>query len=268
VFPIGSSRDDDLHGSDDLPRELRLALWMRQISLEYQPIVDLSTGDLAGVEAYVRWDRPGHGVVPARSFVDEAAGALAALDQEVLWVSTSLWASLGGAGAHVPLHVNVAMGGATKRLAGLVGRALNETTLDPSLLQIDVPDSLDPQNIDDLRGLEGLAEHGVAVNLDDSGSHDAFELSRLVTSLPVTAIKLDLRADERSRVRVETVAEAASRAGVEVAAKAVEDLDDLERASACGVRQAQGYLLGRPVSPDACVELLMIDQRSRMERAS
>jgi EAL domain-containing protein (putative c-di-GMP-specific phosphodiesterase class I) len=267
MFPLGASRDDDLRATDDLARELRLALWMRQITLDYQPIIDLSTGDLAGVEAYVRWDRPGHGIVPARSFVDDAAGALSALDQEVLWVSTSLWASLGGVGAHVPLHVNVAMGGATKRLAGLIGRALNETTLDPALLQVDVPDSLDAHNIEDLRGLEGLTEHGVAVNLDDSGELDAANLSALVAALPVNAIKLDLRADDAGG-RLEAVAASAASAGVGVAVKAVEDLDDITRATAAGAKQAQGYLLGRPVSPDECAELVMADRRSRGERVA
>ena len=59
-FRARADRVDDSESQPSiLPRELRLALWMRQISLGYQPIVDITTGDLAGVEAYVRWDRPG-----------------------------------------------------------------------------------------------------------------------------------------------------------------------------------------------------------------
>jgi EAL domain-containing protein (putative c-di-GMP-specific phosphodiesterase class I) len=273
VFQIGASRGDDAAlRTDDLPRELRLALWMRQISLDYQPIVDLTTGHLAGMEAYVRWDRPGHGVVPAGSFVDEAAGALSALDQEVLWVSTSLWASAGSVGAHVPLHVNVGLGGATKRLSGLVGRVLAETTLDPALLQVDIPDHVALGDADALRGLEGLAEHGVAINLDDSGRLDGDGLRGLVTSMPVDSVKLDVRAGGETAAdrdaRVAAVAAGASRAGVQVTVKAVEDVADLERAMAVEARQGQGYLLGHPVSPDACVELVINDRRSRTERVA
>lgn len=273
MFQLGASRGDDAAlQADDLPRELRLALWLRQISLDYQPIVDLRTGHLCGVEAYVRWDRPGHGVVPAGSFVHEAAGALAALDQEVLWVSTSLWASLGTVGAHVPLHVNVGLGGATNRLSGLVGRVLAETKLNPALLQIDVPDRIDPRDAEAVRGLDGLLEHGVTVNLDDSGGLDASTLGELLASLPVGGVKLDMRAGGDTvadrDARVGAVAASASRAGVELRAKDIEDVLDLERAIAAGARQAQGYLLAHPVSPDACVELVVNDRRSRTERVA
>ena len=268
-FRARADRVDDSEPQPSiLPRELRLALWMRQISLDYQPIVDITTGDLAGVEAYVRWDRPGHGVVPARSFVDQASSALASLDQEVLWVSTSLWASLGGTGAHVPLHVNIGLGGTTRRLSRLVGRALSETRLDASLLQIDVADSIDPADDEARHSFEGLAEHGVRVALDDSGRLPVDELATRFEQLPFSSVKIDVRAGEDSEARVAAVAAAAAIAGVEATAKLVEDLDDLDRASAVGAHEAQGYVLGRPVSPEACVELVMADRRARSERVA
>lgn len=247
-----------------LPRELRLAVWMRQISLEYQPVVDITTGDLAGVEAYVRWDRPGEGVVPASAFIEHASAALAALDQEVLWVSTSLWASLGGIGAHVPLHINIDLGGATTRLSGLVGRALQETNLDASLLQVDLADHIEPADVEVRRGIEALADLDVFVALDDSGRLSAQDLGALITALPFDSVKVDMRIGDADE-RVRAISAIALRAGVELAAKRIEDLADLDRAVAAGAHRAQGFLLGRPIAPEHCVELVMADRQARAE---
>ncbi len=164
--------------------------------------------------------------------------------------------------------MNIGLGGATRRLSRLVGRALTETRLHASLLQIDVADSIDPADDEARRSFEGLAEHGVRVALDDSGRLPVDELATRFEQLPFSSVKIDVRAGEDSEARVPAVAAAAAIAGVEVTAKLVEDLDDLDRASAVGAHEAQGFLLGRPVSPEACVELVMADRRARSERVA
>ncbi len=70
----------------DDPGNIRRALWLEQFDVHFQPIVDVESGALAGVEALVRWEHPDVGVIPAQRFVPiaERAGLLLPLDVDTL----------------------------------------------------------------------------------------------------------------------------------------------------------------------------------------
>jgi diguanylate cyclase (GGDEF)-like protein len=234
-----------------LAPDLRRAIGAGELVLHYQPKLDLRTAELAGVEALVRWDRPGHGLVPPDAFIGvaEQTGLIRPLTSWVLRAALAEQARWAGGGLRVPVAVNLSAHalhpGVVDEVAGLLAQASGE-------LELEVTESAamhDPEG--SLAVLEGLRGLGAGLSVDDFGTgHSSLAY---VARLPVVALKIDrtfvagLDGESANRSIVATTVELGHRLGLEVVAEGVEDDETLGILRGLGCDLAQGYGIARPM---------------------
>lgn len=252
--------------SSGLEQDLQAALMANALTLNWMPIIQVASQQVVGLEALLRWNRPGHGAVPPALFIRAAedAGMIEQLDAWVLrhaCETAATWPT--------PLRVCVNVSPvwlASGKLAALVSDVLSETGLEPARLQIELsegrpfgPKPLAHQEMSRLRAL------GVRIALDDFGTGFA-SLERLST-FPVDQIKLDraflvhLQDNPRVREILRCVLQLALNLSVSSCVKGVETERQRAFLEAYGCEELQGYLLGAPVAEYPSLAAVPIDSR-------
>jgi predicted signal transduction protein with EAL and GGDEF domain len=251
----------------DMEVALRAAIAAEELLVHYQPIVGLPNGDLRGVEALVRWQRPDIGLVPPMDFIPlaEESGLIGELGQWVL--STAMqdaarWKAAGLVGDDFVLSVNISAHQLTSgELPGIVRGLLAEWTLAPDQLWMEITETAvvsDPQvGRAQIRALSAL---GVRVAIDDFGVGQS-SLDQLVHSLPVEILKLDRSftahlSDWRERAVVAAIAPMAQSLQMIAVAEGVETTGQADELAQLGYPLAQGFLFGRPVDCEAMAQRL------------
>ena len=246
--------------------DLRRALADGDLDVCYQPIVDLDTGCVRGVEALARWTHATRGAVSPGVFIPvaEATGLIGALGRHVLMTACrqlAAWrAELPGA-EDMWMAVNVSphqiAGG---ELPGDVKAALRASDLPPDALALEVIESamLDDS---DAPGpvLALLRSLGVRIVLDDFGT--GYSSLSYLRRLPIDGLKLDRSfidgvGHPDAAAVVEAIVGMSTKLGLLVTAEGVETREHLERLRALGCTLGQGYMLARPLPADAVAELL------------
>jgi diguanylate cyclase (GGDEF)-like protein len=241
-----------------LAAELQEAIERDQFVVELQPRVETRARRLVGAEALVRWAHPERGLLAAEDFLDvaEASGLIVPIGARVLAAAcrhASRWR------APLPVAVNLApreFRGAS--IVPLVARALNDAGLPAARLQVEVSEShlLAEDGPEAVDALLRLKEGGVGLVLDRAGGGALAALRRV----PLDGLKLAgdfVRAaavDARDGAIVAALAALGKRLGVRVIAGGVETEAQFAFVRKAGCVQAQGYLLGRPLAPDAFAE--------------
>ena len=224
-----------------------------ELSLLYQPIQNLQTGQWEAMEALLRWKHPTLGSVPPGTFIPvaERAGLIGTLGE---WALRRAVQDARNAQRIAPLRVNVNVSPLqllSPDFAARVLEILRELNAPPTLLTLEVTESSVMQNVDlACRHLEDLRAAGVRIALDDFGSgHSSLAL---LADLPLDTVKLDrsfLRDSARGGTRGALLGSAirlAGDLGLHTVAEGVEDEAMLQmlRDFECGA--AQGYHLARP----------------------
>ncbi|MFF0297701.1 putative bifunctional diguanylate cyclase/phosphodiesterase [Kitasatospora sp. NPDC004615] len=239
------------------------ALDRGEFFIDYQPMIDLSTGAMTGVEALVRWRDPEHGVIGPETFVGvaEETGLIMPLGRWVLEQACEQAADwVARFGDRAPkLSVNLAVRQA--RNAGLVAdidRILRNTGLDPSMLQLEITEStvVGPED-EALKALHALVDMGVSLAVDDFGT--GWSNLAYLRDLPVSNLKIagsfvgdlhDPAKDTHLGWRIVSgLVSLAHTLGLSVTAEGVESRADAERLRLMGCDLAQGWHFGRPVRP-------------------
>jgi len=244
----------------DLARDLRDAAVRNQLTVQYQPQVHFGDGSLAGAEALVRWNHPSRGVISPADFIPlaEDTGSIDEIGAWVLREACRQVAAWDATGLHLPrVSVNLSAHQLDHvDLASLVADALAAAGLEAIRLELEVTETMVMGDVVQSSAvLRDLCALGVAVALDDFGTGHS-SLAKL-SDLPLHRLKID-----RSFVNelgVERSAEAIVRAtvvlarslGLESVAEGVETEAQAEFLRTTGCEIAQGYLYGRPLSPDA-----------------
>src|SRR5581483_4722423 len=243
-----------------LKEELRLAIEREQLTLYFQPIVTLDTGELVAEEALVRWEHPRRGLVAPNDFLPlaEETGLILSVGQYVLDAachqarSWQLERERGLRDADVAVHVNLsAIELRDRQLAERVRELLAATDVDPRMLVFEVTETLLLEDqahvattIAELRAL------GVRFALDDFGTGYS-SLSYLHT-LPLDMLKIaksfvdGLSRGGREASFVRMIIELARTLGVGVVAEGIETQDQVNALVALGCDLGQGFHLGRP----------------------
>jgi diguanylate cyclase (GGDEF)-like protein len=237
--------------------DLRRAVDRQQFCVHYQPIFDVADGSLLGVEALVRWERPGTGIVGPNDFIGlaEETGLIAPIGRWVLERATaevSAWRGRYPHAAGLRLTVNVSGHQlARPEFRDEVRAALRRGGLAPESLGLEITESVLMKDLASPRStLEALRAEGVRVLLDDFGTGYS-SLARL-KSVPVDAIKVDrsfvdgLGSDEEDTAIVSAIVDIAQSLGLEAIAEGVERPDQLTRLRELGCTAAQGYLFAPP----------------------
>lgn len=240
-----------------IERALADALVAGELVVHYQPIIDHRDLAPVGVEALVRWERPGHGLVPPGVFIPvaEASDLITDVGRYVLRVATAqLAAGVGGPFAGLEVAVNVSARHVTSgSLLADVTAALADSGLAPHQLVIEITETVLVTDLPFLAGqLEQLRRLGVRVAIDDFGT--GFTSLAHLRQLPADVIKIDrsfvaeMGDDDGSLVRL--VTDLGHHLGLEVVAEGVETEAQLEVLRRLGCDRVQGFLLGRPMPAD------------------
>ncbi|HYF73301.1 MAG TPA: EAL domain-containing protein [Nocardioides sp.] len=235
-----------------LAADLRAALDADALEVHYQPVIDLATDRMVGIEALARWHHATRGAVPPGTFVPlaEAHGFVSDLDRWVLGRACSETAAALRTG-ELPPGVRVAVNLSARSLddAGLVAMvddALDRSGLPPSALVLEITETALLQNREEARtSLAGLRALGTGISLDDFGT--GYSSLSFLRELPVTGVKVDRSfvrdAVDRpgDRAIAEAIIRLAAGLGLETIAEGVETGAQRELLRDLGCGRAQGF---------------------------
>jgi EAL domain-containing protein (putative c-di-GMP-specific phosphodiesterase class I) len=238
-------------------RALEHALGAGELELYYQPIVDMSRELVVGLEALVRWRRPGIGVLPASAFIPNAeqCGLIARLDDWVIdgaarqiaeWQDDVLIAP----GFRVAVNVS-GRDFADASLPRKISTVLHQHGADPRCLTIELTESVDVTDLTNAHHtVRALQQLGVEVALDDFGA--AYATFQRLRFLPFDELKLDREVMVGASTPVGTafvraMVELGQDLSMRVVAEGIETHDQARHARGLGCIHAQGYLWSAPL---------------------
>jgi len=260
-----------------LETDLRRALERDEFRVVYQPIVDLSSGRVAGFEALVRWDHPSRGLVEPADFIAtaEETGLIVEVGERVLGQACerlSRWCrQYGDATPFVSVNLSARQFRQTDFVERLVAVA-QASGLGPEqlgLLNLEITESALMEGAErHVELVSGLREQGINVHIDDFGT--GYSSLSYLHRFAIQALKID-----RSFVAgigegtgnleiVESIITLASNLEIDVIAEGVETMVQLESLRQLRCPLAQGYYFSRPVLPDKAEDLIhqpMVRQR-------
>lgn len=242
----------------ELELALRDAVAGGELDVVVQPVFDVVGDRIHGVEALVRWNRPGHGPVPPAEFIPvaESGALIVEITRFVLRRACETAARWREADPRCGLRVSVNLSGRhliDGDLLGDLDDVLAATGADPRMLELELTET---QLLADLSGvsdvLEAVRELGVTIAVDDFGT--GFSSMSYLRTLPVDAIKIDRSfvqgAGERGfdSTAIDAMVNFGRVLGVDVVAEGVETQAQLDYVRARGCTRVQGYFFARPMS--------------------
>jgi diguanylate cyclase (GGDEF)-like protein len=248
-----------------LERALTEAIGTEQLFLHYQPIVDVASRRIVGLEALIRWRHPERGLMSPAEFIPmaERSGLINAIGEHVLrTVCAQQMAWQAQRVPLVPIAVNVSPRQFEHgRLADTFIQVIDSTGIDPALVQIEITETALMRDVDGhARTLNRLREFGVKVAIDDFGT--GYSSLSYLKHLPIDCLKIDrsfvsdMISDTRDAAIVSAVIGIARSLGIVIVAEGVESQPQFDHLRALDCDAAQGYLLHRPMSADRCQPLL------------
>ncbi|MEU1340738.1 bifunctional diguanylate cyclase/phosphodiesterase [Streptomyces sp. NPDC005827] len=259
-----SKRDSNTPDRLGLLGDLRRALDAHEVQLHYQPKVRFD-GQVAGLEALVRWVHPERGKVPPDEFIAiaESSGLMPHLTEYVLETALAQVAEWRAQGLRVPVAVNVSPRDVhTPGFAGSVAARLARHGVPAGALQLEITEHVlleDPQRAADT--LAGLTGHGVKMSLDDFGT--GYSSLVHLRRLPVSELKIDrsfvarLAIDNEDAEIVRCTVDLAHSLGLLVVAEGVEDDETWERLRDLGCDAVQGWLVAAAMPPEEATAWLL-----------
>jgi diguanylate cyclase (GGDEF)-like protein/PAS domain S-box-containing protein len=246
-----------------LENALRQAIDRNEFIVMYQPQIDLRTRKIVAVEALVRWDRPGRGIIPPSEFIEaaEESRLIVPIGELVLQTAAKQakeWESL------VPIRIAVNVSAAQfqqRSLVRTVRGVLEEISLDPTRLEVEITESTAMQNpgatADILHELKNL---GVSIVIDDFGiGHSSLNYLK---RFPIDGLKIDrtfvqdMITDPSDAGIVAAVIAMAHALKLQVTAEGVETEDQLSFLESHACSSIQGYLISRPVPAATITQML------------
>ena len=249
----------------EIEHELRAAILRDELSIFFQPIVDLETGRIRTFEALVRWFHPEKGELTPDEFIPvaEETGVILTLGN---WIT----AQAARAAVHWPDDVTLAVNLSSLQIKapgaalGILA-ALREAGLDPSRLELEVTESLFLDDNHATSGfIEALSSAGVHFALDDFGT--GYSSLGYIDRFPFRKIKVDRsfvsgpNVGRKSEAIIRAVAEMGAQLGMEIVAEGLETVDQVAAVRAAGCTLGQGYYFSRAV-PDYLAAMLLTQER-------
>ncbi len=235
---------------------LRTAIARGEMSLVFQPKIDLSTRQLSGAEALLRWNHPKLGSIAPSRFVPiaEEAGLIGQIGEWVFQTACRQIREWQDAGHQIQVAVNVsARQFHDYDLADLVTKILSSTGAKATNLEIELTESAVMRDAESsIVALEKLAAVGVQIAIDDFGT--GYSSLSYLKRLPLDYLKIDqsfvrdITSDPNDAAIVRAIITLARSLGIKVIAEGVENEAQLAFLNAYGCQYAQGFLFGRPLT--------------------
>ena len=250
-------------GPDELRADLDGAIERGEFRLEFQPVVRLGGGQVAGAEALVRWRHPRRGTIAPNDFLPlaEQSGMIELLSEFVLDQSARAAATWPRSNDR-PGFVSVNMMTNQLRKAGVAARILRviaDAGLEPRLMTVELTSGVTGDATQIVAALDELREAGVGVALDDFGMATSLaDLKRL----PVDQVKLArefvgaINGPAEDSAFALSLINIADVRGVDVVAKGVESREQAWRLAELGCRYGQGFFFSKPLGASGVLAVL------------
>jgi diguanylate cyclase (GGDEF)-like protein len=244
---------------------IRLALERDEFVLHYQPKLDLGTGEVVGAEALIRWLKPGYGWVYPSDFIGvaEDSGLIVPLSKWVLAQACRQAYAWQAAGLpRLCMSVNVsAIDFRQRGFVEGIEQVLEQTGLDPSLLELEITEGVLMQNVDaTVTALKQIKALGVRLAIDDFGT--GYSSLSYLRRFPIDVLKIDqsfirgLSRDSNDAALVSAIISLGKSLKLTIIAEGVETLEQLDFLKAHQCEEGQGYYFSKAVAPDAFVQYL------------
>ena len=248
-----------------LENSLRHAVERNELSLHYQPKVDLASRQITGVEALLRWTHPEYGVLPPGQFIPlaEETGLIVpmgrwalqtACEQNMAWQRRGL--------PLVSMAVNLSPRQFTDdNLLHDIDEALLLSGMSPALLQLEVTESMMMRNVPRaIKTLDQIRSRGIRLAIDDFGT--GYSSMSLMKQFPIDTLKIDrsfvrdLPDDSEDKAIAQAIISMGKALEMTIVAEGVETPAQEAFLRAHGCDEIQGFLFSRPLPPDQLAELL------------
>ncbi|GJL72172.1 MAG: bifunctional diguanylate cyclase/phosphodiesterase [Nitrosomonas sp.] len=243
---------------------LREAIEKQQLSLVYQPQVDVDNGRIVGIEALSRWCHPQLGQIPPADFITtaERIGMIKPLSEWVLRTACSQAVAWKKAGFPVRrMAVNISPSHfLDKEIVPLIKRIIDETGIAPAELELEVTECVVQTDQRNLAIFQDLKDLGVLLAIDDFGT--GYSSFASLKHLKVDCLKIDkyfvddMLVDKKALLLVSSMIEMGHKLGYGIIAEGVETPEQLNILKQLGCGTAQGYLFTKPVNANAISKLL------------
>jgi diguanylate cyclase (GGDEF)-like protein/PAS domain S-box-containing protein len=260
----------------ELKADLQRALEHREFILHYQPIIELGSGRISGVEALIRWQHPQRGLVPPLDFIPlaEETGLIVPIGRWALEEACRQARELQrDYPSDPPMHVAVNLSVrqlVRQELVSEVAQVLRDTALDPSTLVLEITESVMMSDMDlSIAQLTKLKALGVRLAVDDFGT--GYSSLNYIRRFPVDILKVDksfvdgVSDGGEASALTAAVVELAAILKLQPVAEGIERADQLERLLDLNCALGQGYFFARPLPPENLGQFLAERESMRAE---
>ncbi|MDA1304478.1 MAG: GGDEF domain-containing response regulator [Nitrospirae bacterium] len=249
-----------------LANDLRQGLAKDEFFLHYQPLVDLKTSRIIGVESLARWQHPTRGLIPPGQFIPvaEQIGFIGRLGQWVLQKACTDMGTISQDGMpEIPVAVNVSgRQFRNKNLVEKIQMVLDQSAMAPGMLELELTENvLMDDSSNHAATLDKIKKMGVKISIDDFGT--GYSSFRYLQTFPIDTLKidrsfiLDLPHNGHNASLVASMIDMGHSLGLTVLAEGVETEEQVKFLQAHDCDRAQGFYFARPQSLDALMPTLM-----------
>jgi len=242
-----------------IENDLREVVARGELLLHYQPRIEAATGRVTGVEALVRWHRPGHGLVSPATFIPiaEETGQIVPIGAWIFGEACRQHAAWRDAGrGDIPISVNVSVVQLRDpTLPTQLREFLAAHRVDPSMIELELTETFLMENaILTVDSLEKLKEIGVSLSIDDFGT--GYSSLNYLHQFPIDKLKIDqsfvrdILDDPTDWAITKAIIGLGHTLGLRVVAEGVERGEEAEWLRDAGCDELQGYLFSRPLAPE------------------
>jgi diguanylate cyclase (GGDEF)-like protein len=257
-------------GRAELEADLAKAVAFDEFFLLYQPIFDLTSQEVLGIEALVRWRHPTRGVIEPDAFIPlaEESGLISVIGRWVLREACRQLSVWQANGETVGVSVNVSAYQLDRDgLAGEVALAISESGVAPGSLTLEITESALMHDVDAAaRRLAELKALGVRLAIDDFGT--GYSSLAYLRQFPVDALKIDrsfinnLATSKDAAAIMHALVQLGKTLKIDTLAEGIEDHDQLRQLQREQCDQGQGFLFARPLEADAMEAFLLETKRA------
>ncbi len=251
-----------------LESALRHAIMQNQFLLYYQPIVSLTSNEITGIEALVRWQHPENGLVLPSEFIPlaEETGLIVSIGEWVLktaCMQSRAWHEAGYNKTRIKVNFSARQFN-NHKLPMHVDKIIKETGFTAGALEIEITESIAMKDIDfSVNILNALNSMGIRISIDDFGT--GYSSLGSLKRFPISILKIDISfvreigKNSDSEAITKAIIALAHNLNMKTIAEGVETKEQLEFLRANGCDEIQGYLVSRPMPAEEMTELLRKD---------